>query len=373
MRGAYQFLLTLLVSQTVGCTQSHDTPFSADDSNETEEVSSKPPEQPNTNGGSSTATGTSPTSMPATPLSPFAGAARGTPTFETDRTKTTVSDDQVKFEMDLRVPSGAELHRCIYAQFPTDRVTAVPKVESHYTVGSHHLLAYRSELTAIPENGAGLLDCFASGAAGFERGSYYEAQQPDEHRELPPGIAHLFQPGEVVVLEAHYINSTDKDVDAHVELITHTMNPDDVKQEAGSIFFNNVNISVPPHGTSHSEMSCTLSQDINLALLWSHMHARGVNFVAETDDDGAEDVLGTLYAEKDWSEPKPRVYPSDPPVVLHAGSHIKFGCDFKNDSDQTFRFGQSAETNEMCILHGMYWPRMPRPAEQCMGGVTSRN
>lgn len=301
-------------------------------------------------------------------------AQPATPTFESDRTKTSATDDQVKFEMDLKVPAGTELHRCIYAQFPMDRgVIAVPKVESHYTTGSHHLLAYRSELTAVPDGKSGLLDCFSSGASADERGSYYEAQQPNEERELPKGIAHLFQPGEILILEAHYINSTDKDVDAHVELITHTMDPNDVEQEAGTIFFNNVNIMVPPHGTGHSEMNCTLPQDINLALLWSHMHARGVNFVAETTDEDAAKALGTLYKETDWAEPRPRIYPSDPPVVLHKGTQIKFGCDFQNETDMTFRFGQSAETNEMCILHGMYWPRMPRAAEQCMGGMSTRN
>ena len=297
-----------------------------------------------------------------------------TPTFESDKTTTTASKDQVKFEMDLRVPAGTELHRCIYAQFPSDRgVIAVPRVESHYTPGSHHLLAYRSELTAIPENRTGLLDCYESGATAAQRGSYYEAQEPEENRELPKGIAHLFQPGEVLILEAHYLNSTDHDLDAHVEMITHTMNADDVKQEAGTIFFNNVNIMVPPMGKSHSEMTCTLPQDIHLAQLWSHMHARGVKFVAETSDEDAAKKLGTLYEELDWAEPRPRADPSDPAAVLRAGSTIKFGCDFQNDTDKVFRFGQSADTGEMCILHGMYWPRMPRAAETCMGGKTTRN
>ena len=33
-----------------------------------------------------------------------------------------------------------------------------------------------------------------------------------------------------------------------------------------------------------------------------------------------------------------------------------------------------AETNEMCILHGMYWPRLTDPdgAEGCRGGTTKR-
>jgi hypothetical protein len=247
----------------------------------------------------------------------------------------------------------------------------VNAIESRYTPGSHHLLAYRSELTAIPDGMTGLLDCYSSRAAAQERGAYYEAQQPDEHRELPQGIAHKFQPGEVLVLEAHYINLTENDVDAHVEMVTHLIDVDAVEQEAGSIFFSNTDIDIPAHGTARTEMSCTLTQDISLALLWSHMHSRGVKFVAETDDPEAAEALGTLYEEEDWAEPRARSYPSDPPIVLHAGSSIKFGCDFKNDTDKPFKFGLSAETGEMCILHGMYWPRMPRAAEQCRGEMMS--
>jgi hypothetical protein len=145
-----------------------------------------------------------------------------------------------------------------------------------------------------------------------------------------------------------------------------------VEQEAGTIYFNDVNINIPPHAKGGTSMSCELPQDISLALLWSHMHARGTHFIVTTDDEEAAAILGTLYEESDWSEPKARVYPSDPPVVIHAGKHIDFACEFQNDTDQAFRFGLSASTNEMCILHGMYWPRMPLTGEQCRGGKTTR-
>ena len=361
------------MSLSVGCASSHNS-HSTNDTDEADPASSKQSEgnQAGKNDPAQIATGTAlpPSAAGSGSIYPFMISPA---TFVTDRSKTTYDDDKVSFEMAIKVPAGAELHRCMYARFPDDRgVVAVPSVESHYTPGSHHLLAYRTDLTDIPEGREGLLDCFDSGAARDERGSYYEAQQPDMERDLPPGIAHEFQPGEVLVLEAHYINATQNDLDANVALIAHTMDVADVKEEAGTIFFNDLDIEVPPHGTSHSQMTCTLPQDIMLAQLWSHMHSRGVKFVVETDDEDAQATLGTLYSETDWSEPKPRIYPSDPPVVLHSGTHISFGCDFKNDTDMTFEFGQSAEINEMCILHGMYWPRMPRESEQCWDGETSR-
>lgn len=281
----------------------------------------------------------------------------------------------VTFQFDTVVPAGEEMFKCMYVQVPKDHgVIAVPAVESHYTPGSHHLLAYRSDLTEIPDGNTDVWEC--SDAAWFThaRGSYYEAQQPNEMRQLPDGIAHKFQPGEVMILQSHYINVTDAEIQAHVELTLHTMDIDDVKVEAGTIYFNDTSINVPPHTRAMASMSCALPQDINLALLWSHMHKRGVHFVVTTDDEKASEMLGSpLYEELDWSEPKAKTYPEGEEFEIHAGQRINILCEFQNDTDNTYKFGNSAETNEMCILHGMYWPRMSSAAEQCyLGRMTMR-
>lgn len=281
--------------------------------------------------------------------------------------------EDIQFAMDTTIAAGTEALRCIYAQLPTDRgEIAVSHVESHYTPGSHHLLAYRSNLTSVPENYQGVWDCSDGLWQLNMRGSYYEAQMPDEEHVLPNGIAHKFQPGEVLIVQAHYLNPTERDLDAHIEMTLHPTDPAAVEQEAGTIFFNNINIQVPAFGTATSTMSCELPQDIQLALLWSHMHERGVSFVVTTDDPTAAEALGTLYEEDDWAEPVQRAFPNDATAVLHAGTHIQFSCTFHNESARTFTFGNSAHDNEMCILHGMYWPRMPLTFEQCLLGATRR-
>jgi hypothetical protein len=275
--------------------------------------------------------------------------------------------------MDTMIPAGKELLKCQYRQLPSDRgVMAVGSVESHYTPGSHHLITYRTDLTSIPAGSTAPFDCYSSAQlVGHGRGSYFEAQQPDSRRDLPPGIAHEFQPGEVVMFESHYVNTTTEDLDAHVEVRLHTVELAKVEHEAGTIEFNDMNINVPAHGKARVTMTCPIPEDFNPALLWSHMHARGVAFKATTDDTAAAAALGTLYEQDDWEEPQPREYPSDPPVTIHAGSHITFSCEYQNDTDKAFMFGTSAVTNEMCLLHGMYWPRMHTAgAETCRGGTT---
>lgn len=276
-------------------------------------------------------------------------------------------DEPIDFEFEVAVPAGAELFRCFYAQMPTDRATAVVSAESHYTPGSHHLLAYRTSLLEIPEGREDPFDCHEG--EFVTRGSYYEAQQPDEQRDLPPGIAHKFEPGEVILVQSHYINPSEEDLDANVQFILHQTDPEEVEQEAGTIFFNNPRLLIPPRSKVKVTMTCPLSSDIHPGLLWSHMHKRGVHFTATTDDAEAAEVLGTLYESSDWSEPQSREYPMD--VVLHAGTNITYSCEYENDSDVEYRFGESAEKNEMCILHGMYWPRMTGFGESCVAGLRS--
>ena len=65
-------------------------------------------------------------------------------------------------------------------------------------------------------------------------------------------------------------------------------------------------------------------------------------------------VLGgeTLYDVASWEAPPKTFTPARP---LTATQHIDFTCTYKNDTSETLTFGESAATNEMCILLGQYY------------------
>ena len=295
------------------------------------------------------------------------------------------------FNMAGTIQAGAEAMFCMFGQMPTTGKTAVPSAESHYTPGSHHFLVFRSNLTSIPKGGdtahlcgttdttvavtGGSNGIAASESVAGTTGSYYEAQTPDSRRDLPPGIAHVFQPGEILVLTAHYLNTTGTTIDSHIEFRLHRMDPIDVKQEAGTFFLLNTQLNIPANTAVTATRSCPIPKDLNLGLLWSHMHARGYSFRAWTDDAVATQQLGgDVYDQPGpagWAEPHVQTYPWDPPVTLHAGSKLTFSCTFHNTTAQTFVFGQSAATGEMCLLHGMYWPRLDAATERCTNGTST--
>jgi hypothetical protein len=275
----------------------------------------------------------------------------------------------IDFSMETTVQPGTEAQVCRLVQVPSDRGDiAVPSAESHFTVGSHHFLAYRTSLTAMPDGGGDTVDCLETNAP-FVTGSYFESQQPDMTHALPDGIAHVFKPGSVLVLQAHYLNTTTETIEAKIRFTLHTMDPAEVKHEAGTILFSNFTLNIPPLSKVRQTRTCPVSStaDMNVLQLWSHMHRRAVHFVATTDDPA---LSGTpLYETNDWSEPQPRIFDGETPTTVHIGSHITFSCDFDNPTNSTFTYGPSADTNEMCILHGMYWPRADPLTEFCFGGT----
>ena len=294
------------------------------------------------------------------------------------------------YNMAGSIEAGAEAMFCMYVQMPMDGKTAIPSAESHYTPGSHHFLVFRTNLTSIPAGQdvshlcgspdttvavSGESNGIGSGeSAKGSTGSYYEAQTPDARRDLPAGVAHVFQPGEILILTAHYLNTTDQMLEPKIEFRLHRMDPSDVKQEAGTFFLLNTQLNIPPHSEVTSTRSCPITKDLNLGLLWSHMHARGWSFRAWTDDPVANAQLnGDVYVEPGpfaWEEPHLQTYPADPPITLHAGSKLMISCTFRNTTDRMFKFGQSAATSEMCLLHGMYWPRLDGATERCTNGTT---
>lgn len=296
------------------------------------------------------------------------------------------------FSMHGAIEAGAEAMFCQYVQMPTDATTAVPSAESHYTPGSHHFLVFRTNLTSIPAGGdqshvcgepdntiavAGEKNGIGSGESGKgSTGSYYEAQVPNSRRDLPPGVAHVFKPGEILIMTAHYFNATSEPIDSKIEFRLHRMDPAGVKSEAGTFFLLNTSLNIQPHTEATFTRACPITKDINLGLLWSHMHARGWSFKAWTDDPIAMKQLGGMEVYDQpgpdgWEDPVIRTYPSDPPIVLHAGSNLTISCTYHNTTDQTFKFGQSADTAEMCLLHGMYYPRLDGATERCTNGTST--
>ena len=217
---------------------------------------------------------------------------------------------------------------------------AVTTWRANMSGGSHHLL---TTLRSGATNTA-VTDC---GNANLD-GQVFDAQQPTSETAYPEGVAFTVPAGDGFRIEAHYLNTTDAPFDATVKIEAVVDNAGDEMISAGPLLVTTPDISIPPSGTPVTiEKTCMVDRDMSLIEAVSHMHKRGMKFVAKRGDQ-------LLYEETDYAHPKRKHF--DPPVELKKGDGITFSCTYVNSGTDTIVFGQSADTNEMCALFGTYYP-----------------
>ncbi len=273
----------------------------------------------------------------------------------------------VSFQMNETVPGGGEIFDCQYVQLPNVKEWLV--AASHdYTPGSHHLLLYTTDLTAIPAGGGQVQDCYEGGDAGNNimsdaRGVLYGGQTPTGSETYPPGIGLPTAANEVLIFQVHYLNASASPLQASVHVdLTFDPNAADITTQAGTIFFYDPFIDVPAGATASASMRCLIPSDITLLYASSHYHSRGVGYGAYIDP--AADQLGTtpFYTSSSWSSPDN----AQLSMPIAGGSRIRFECDYDNSAGtQAYYAGQSALDNEMCMFIGTYYPEMGQAADFC--------
>jgi hypothetical protein len=90
-----------------------------------------------------------------------------------------------------------------------------------------------------------------------------------------------------------------------------------------------------------------MPQDMNVIASNSHMHQRATDFVATSGSQ-------QLYTTQSWTSPMLATY--NPPLQLTNGSPVTWSCTYVNDTGQTLTFGESAQTNVMCIYIMQFYP-----------------
>lgn len=242
----------------------------------------------------------------------------------------------------VMVTPGSEVYKCQDFANPFGKDVAITQTFSQMTPGSHHFFAFvmgKDEVT---------LDHFTDcPQGGLEYHDFiHMAQVPAQLFPYPTGVGRYYPSSKGFRLNVHVINTTQEPIDAFVSFKMTYVDPSLIQQRAATMFLNDIGLSVPP-GKSTTQASYKVPYDIFLMGAGGHMHRRGVHFAAQTSD-------GTmLYETTDWAEPTPRQF--DPPLAIKGGTVIKWSCDYQNDTDQTFAFGESAAINEMCIFPGTFY------------------
>jgi hypothetical protein len=212
------------------------------------------------------------------------------------------------------------------------------------TVGSHHLHVFLGADTPPSKT-------VAPCANPLEfRSLLYAAGQPQFSTQYPAGMASKLKGSLGLRLQAHYLNTGTGDLTANVVVKLTKVDPSTVSKWVAELYFNRAYLTVPPGNGQQVSTTCSIPADygpVGLVGGGTHMHSRGVHFVAKTSTGV------TLADTTQWDDPPAQTY--DPPIMLNPNDSITWTCTYNNNTGSTLIFGDSAQKNEMCIYLARFY------------------
>ncbi|MDX2091461.1 MAG: hypothetical protein SFX73_26610 [Kofleriaceae bacterium] len=290
-------------------------------------------------------------------LALVACGSEGSPPDDVDAADTTTTRAFTITSPDVTIDPGDEITYCYYFKTPNTEDVVIRKWASTMTPGSHHMIMYTTKTETQP---AGTVS--ATGCGGFSAANVpswtYATQTPTAELALPDDdgtglpLGQLIPAGTFGYLEMHYLNATDAAIQAHVEVTAEALAAGaPYTQTAAFVTYNN-DISIDPGATGDLEsMSCATPVNAKFWTMSTHAHKQAVLTQVK---DGAS----VVFSSDDWEHPGSKNW-METPFYSFASGRITYECTYDNvgdNKDRTVESGSSADTNEMCMATGYYFP-----------------
>jgi hypothetical protein len=275
----------------------------------------------------------------------------------------------------FQVAAGAEVYMCqVFANPFGGTTTDILSMHGTMSSGSHHFFLFSmSTLEAAVEPAVGTIGACAG--AGLEFHPFpFLSQQPDWTVNYPTDssgkpMGYSLVGGNEVMINAHYLNASSETITATVSITISPAKAGVVQTHVGSLFLNQGSMSVPATATMSNPYDSTATwsggagsvpASYSIFTSWSHMHQWGLKLSATTGSN-------TFYTETNWNSPglflhapgmqEPSTATGPLAAVQMTGNpSITWDCSYFNNTGSTLTFGDSAQTNVMCIYIGQYYP-----------------
>jgi hypothetical protein len=263
------------------------------------------------------------------------------------------------------VPANDEVYMCQQFGNPFGKDVDLVKMVGSMSSGSHHFFVFNMTPSTNRSTTAPLAPCLDK---GLEFHPFpYLSQQPEWTVQYGPGMGYPLVGQNGLMMNVHYLNTSATPVTPKVTITLYPAKAGTVTTHVGTIFLSNASIYVPAQTPETSLVAVSNTntpisdESYTIFTNWSHMHQYSTDFQASTN--------GTVfYDEKQWSEP-PLITAgvgtnrsSLLPKTMAAGAPIKWTCMYYNPTSQAMTFGDSAQTADMCIYLGQYYPAEGTPS-----------
>lgn len=237
------------------------------------------------------------------------------------------------------VEPGEDKMVCSYTTYHGDDI-AFRDAISLQGKGGHHVIL----LGAKTDDPDGTIeDC--SDAADMAK---YDALMIPQ--ELPDGLGSLLTGGRRMVIQSHYVNTTDEAILVRDIVQLRTLAVEDVETWASPFVTNQAGFSIPPGEEQDVSFDCPVPEDVELLMIGGHMHEWGTKFSIEMGM--TPETMESTYLVDPWSAefrdlPPVTLFLEDP-KPLAAGMTVRTTCSFKNTEPEPLEF-----PHEMCATFGI--------------------
>lgn len=256
------------------------------------------------------------------------------------------ADDETQYVSPIvrGIQPGEDRIVCSYldARIPSD--ADIGRIAGYNSSGSHHIILYTTSVAQIPNTH----DCaddemvFLSliGGTGGDA-----ALSPEQ--KLPDGLVRRVSEGQQLVIQTHWINTSDEPYDGQAVFNVRYEPQSADKTPTDFMALMNTEFEITPGGMTHAEVECTFKESLNIWQLAGHQHSMGKHIKITYNDK----VMIDDDWKNEWSfNPKFLDFTSGP-MKTQVGDKMKIECDWTNTGHEAVRF-----PHEMCGAVAQYYP-----------------
>jgi hypothetical protein len=244
---------------------------------------------------------------------------------------------------------GEEMFKCWYTTLATSTDIQAVRMHSKMSLGSHHFIVYTTKTPLRPDGT--FEDCGNNqGGPSLQNTPVwlYATQDPEAELLMPSGTALPLVANQPLYFNMHYINATSADMVVNVSLDVDSAIG--TYQKVGAYVTYNTQISIPPGGQQTVMGNCDVPAGAQFFTMSTHSHKRTVD--AQATKSTGEMLVHTT----DWAHAAIGHWDAPSFLTFGPNDQLHYQCSYQNDTTNTITVGESAETNEMCMAVGYYFP-----------------
>lgn len=261
----------------------------------------------------------------------------------------------------IDLKAGEETTRCITAHLPTTAAIDIQQISTQQHL-SHHVIFYRE----VPDRAdTGIVGCAPLNLIGAgSRAPLFIGENnraADSQLVLPEGVGYHLAAGQAYTIEGHFLNASTSAQQAYADVVLQLAPAGTELVPADMIFISAVSVldksydgakgGLPPLRATDADPAFlqvpSSLAEAQVFALTTHQH----RFGTRAEIERATDLTGpgqSLYVNTDWEHPALKHF--QPPLTFAPGEGLRFTCAFNNTSSSYVKYGDSAVTDEMCII-----------------------